>query len=46
MQISAAIIEKYILFNTVKSTHDNVTTIMSMLMFSGRMITIGTIRKL
>ena len=34
MQISAAIIEKSVLFNTVESMHDNVTKIMSMLMFS------------
>ena len=34
MQISTAIIEKSVLFNTVESMHDNVTTIMSMRMFS------------
>ena len=34
MQISEAIIEKSVLFNTVESMHDNVTKIMSMLMFS------------
>ena len=34
MQISAAIMEKSVLFNTVESMHDNVTKTMSMLMFS------------
>ena len=34
MQISTAIIEKSFLFNTVESMHDNVTKIMSMLIFS------------
>ena len=34
MQISAAIIEKSVLFNSVESMHDNVTKMMSMLMFS------------
>ena len=34
MQISTAIIEKSILFNTVESMHDNVTKKMCMLMFS------------
>ena len=34
MQISAAIIEKSVLFNTVESMHDNVTKNMYMLMFS------------
>ena len=33
MQISTAVIEKSILFNTVESMHDNVKNIMSMLMF-------------
>ena len=35
MQISTAIIEKSILFNTVESMHDNITNIMSMLCFYG-----------
>ena len=34
MQISTAIIEKNILFNTVEGMHDNVTHIMPMLTFS------------
>ena len=43
IQISAAIIEKSVLFNTVESMHDNVTQIKSMLMFSWLMIMTGTI---
>ena len=34
MQISAAIIENSISFNTAESMHGNVSTIMSLLMFS------------
>ena len=45
MQISAAIIEKPILFNIAENIHDYVTQIVSIPMLSWSLIKIDTIRK-